>query len=1151
MISAALVSGICIAGAYGRSLESPLRAGRAQAQAGTTVDPSRREAAYRESNLGVAYLEQFRQEDAVKAFRRALELDPTLRFGQINLSIALFYSKDLTGAAVAARAAAAADPNAAQPAYLLGLIARAENRSKDAITHFTRVLELDANDLGTRVNLGQVYLEQQRFADAVALFRGAVASEPYNLTASYGLGMALTRNGQAEDGRRALARFQSLREAGYATSFSSNYLEQGRYAEAVVSTGAEAELVDQRTPPVRLTREPLIDHPAGGNTADGPARLLLADIDGDGHLDLVETSAAGLRLFHNDDGKMRDVTSEEGLAGACDGGAVGAIAGDYDNDGRPDLLVLCQSGMRLFRQASPGRFTNASATPGFPAAFRGAAAALVDLDHDGDLDAVVADSGGHVLVLRNNGNLTFTDISEQAGISSTAAVSGIVPTDVDNHRDVDVVIAGARGLSVFLNHRDGTFADAASTLGLANPGPVSTIAVGDVNKDGFPDFFFGRADGEGAFALSDGRGQYTVRPAPASTRSAVAAQFVDYDNDGLLDLAVLGSSGVTLLRNAGGAWIDVSATAIPAEWRSGPPATRVTALAVGDIDGDGDDDLVVREAGGGLSVGRSNAASVHGAVSVRLTGRVSNRGGVGSKIEIRAGSLRQKLESYATTPPVAPADALFGLGAHRADVVRVLWPSGILQAEAVDTKPGRTGPIVLALTELDRKPSSCPFLYAWNGTRFAFVTDFLGGGEMGYWEAPGVRNVPDPNEYVRISSDQLRPKDGRLELRVTNELEEALYLDHAELIAIAHPEGTRVYPNEGMRSSRASPVVFVAPDPRPPRRATDDQGHDVLGTLTQLDRRYVDTFALERVRGYAAPHTLTLDLGDTSAVRGGGRLLLLLTGWTDYAFSSDNVAAYQAGLTLKPPALEVKDASGAWVTAVPDVGIPVGRPQTIVLDLTGKLPSASHEIRIVTNMRVYWDQVLVDASGQARAVDLGGLERHRPLPATALSAVRLGLSDARLRWRGFSAEVLPQGRPPVSYDYQSVSTESPWKVMPGRYTREGDVLELLAAQDDRFVVSEPGDEVTLSFDARALTPIAAGWTHTYLLFAQGYSKEMDVNSASPDTVDPLPFAGMPKYPYGQADGAAAGRRRRDYVERFNTRIVHAQPFPSLDLWRPR
>jgi tetratricopeptide (TPR) repeat protein len=1136
-----------MAGARGGSIPSSQRARRAQAQAGT-ADPSRREAAYRESNLGVAYLEQFRHEDAVKAFRRALELDPKLRPGRINLAIALFYNKDLPGASEAARAAAAADPSAAQPAYILGLIARAENRSADAITHFNHVLALDAADLGTRVNLGQVYLEEQRFADAAALFRGALESEPYNVTAAYGLGMALTRSGQTEEGQRALARFQSLREKGYATSFSSNYLEQGRYAEAMASTGAEAELVDQRTPPVRFAREPLVDEPARANAEDGPARLLLADIDGDGRLDLVETAAHGLRLFRNDGGRMRDVTSEEGLAGACDGAAVGATAGDYDNDGRPDLLVLCQSGMRLFRQASAGRFTNASATPGFATAFRGAAAALVDLDHDGDLDVVVADSGGRVLVLRNNGNLTFTDISQQAGIRSPAGVSGIVPTDVDNHRDVDVVIAGAGSLSVFLNRRDGTFRDAAADLGLANSGPVSAIAVGDVNKDGFPDFFFGRGGGEGAFALSDGHGRYVVRAAPASTRGAVAAQFVDYDNDGLLDLAVVGSSGVTLLRNGGATWLDVSGTAIPAEWRSGSPATRVTALAVGDIDGDGDDDLVVREPNGRLLVGRSDAATVHAAVTVRLTGRVSNRSGIGSKIEIRAGSLRQKLESYATTPAVAPADVLFGLGAHRADVVRILWPSGIVQAEAVDTKPGRT---VLALTELDRKPSSCPFLYAWNGSRFEFVTDFLGGGEMGYWESPGVRNVPDPNEYVRISSDQLRPKDGRLELRVTNELEEALYLDHAELIAIAHPRGTDVYPNEGMRSSRAGPVVYLAADPRAPRRATDDQGHDVLDRLTRRDRQYVDTFELERVRGYAKPHALTLDLGDTSAVRGDGRLLLLLTGWTDYAFSSDNVAAHQAGLTMRPPVLEVKDESGAWVTAVPEVGVPVGRPQTIVLDLTDTFLSESREVRIVTNMRVYWDEVLVDASGKARAVTLQALERQRTLSATALSAVRVGLSDARLRWRGFSADVLPEGRPPASYDYQRVSTRSPWKVMSGRYTREGDVLELLRAQDDLFVVSMPGDEVTLSFDARTVPAVEPGWTRTYFLFAHGFSKEMDVNSASPDAVDPLPFAGMPGYPYPPADGVAVDLRRRDYVERFNTRVVSAHELPSLDLWRSR
>ena len=146
---------------------------------------------------------------------------------------------------------------------------------------------------------------------------------------------------------------------------------------------------------------------------------------------------------------------------------------------------------------------------------------------------------------------------------------------------------------------------------------------------------------------------------------------------------------------------------------------------------------------------------------------------------------------------VAPADVLFGLGTRpAADAVRVLWPSGILQAELISTpqssppapaSPAPPASPALVIEELDRKPSSCPFLFTWNGERFEFVTDFLGGGEMGYSEAPGVRNVPDPIEYVRIRGDQLRARDGRFDLRVTNELEETLFLDRVRLLAIAHP----------------------------------------------------------------------------------------------------------------------------------------------------------------------------------------------------------------------------------------------------------------------------------------------------------------------------------------------------------------------------
>ena len=88
------------------------------------------------------------------------------------------------------------------------------------------------------------------------------------------------------------------------------------------------------------------------------------------------------------------------------------------------------------------------------------------------------------------------------------------------------------------------------------------------------------------------------------------------------------------------------------------------------------------------------------------------------------------------------------------------------------------------------------------------------------------------------------------------------------------------------------------------------------------------------------------------------------------------------------------------------------------------------------------------------------------------------------------------GRAPFAYDYSRVSMQSPWKVLPGRYTREGDVRTLLAAADDFFVVSRPGDEMALSFDAGALPPLSPGWTRTYLLHSVGYSKEMDPNSAS-------------------------------------------------------
>src|SRR6185295_3372175 len=168
------------------------------------------------------------------------------------------------------------------------------------------------------------------------------------------------------------------------------------------------------------------------------------------------------------------------------------------------------------------------------------------------------------------------------------------------------------------------------------------------------------------------------------------------------------------------------------------------------------------------------------------------------------------------------------------DAVRVLWPAGIVQAETeiASTK----SPLVLSLTELDRKPSSCPYLYVWNGERFEFVTDFMGGGEMGHLDAPGVFNTPDPDEYVRIRGDQLRERNGRYELRITNELEEALFLDRVQLISVAHPEDVEIYPNEGLTEPPQPFKIFSTRDARLPVSAVDEHGHDVLSRVARLDR---------------------------------------------------------------------------------------------------------------------------------------------------------------------------------------------------------------------------------------------------------------------------------------------------------------------------
>src|SRR5262249_3442295 len=155
-------------------------------------------------------------------------------------------------------------------------------------------------------------------------------------------------------------------------------------------------------------------------------------------------------------------------------------------------------------------------------------------------------------------------------------------------------------------------------------GRLTSVAAADVNKDEFPDFFFGRAGATGAFALSTGRGRFRIADAPAGSIDARAAQFLDYDNDGLFDLLTWSADGRQLFANVGDGWVDVTSRAFPQTegarlQASDIPSAR--ALVTGDIDGDGDTDIIVAGSDGRLELWRNDGGSARGSVRVRLTGR--------------------------------------------------------------------------------------------------------------------------------------------------------------------------------------------------------------------------------------------------------------------------------------------------------------------------------------------------------------------------------------------------------------------------------------------------------------------------------------------------------------------------------------------------
>jgi tetratricopeptide (TPR) repeat protein len=1105
------------------------------------------EAVYREAvgafYTGLAAMQTGLEPLAREKFDRVVSLVPDEPAGWANLGLLKLRQQDLEGAAAALGRAADLAPRSARVQQLLALLESRMGRLEEAIRRWKRAIELDPDDIRARFALAQEVERRGGEEGAAEAQRAleALLERRENLVARVELARLAARRGDAAALRNAIgpleaasgtwpdAARQRLRDvqasagdpaaASTRVAFLKNVLlpvPEFRRARAAVSTPL-AEIGEP------MTRFLALDNPEPRPAPrDEALRFEVGPVPGgaSGGATAVaalwpdaEAKAAVLRA------RGDDVALADRRVGALPGGAdasAGApalVPADLDYDYRTDLVLAGPGGVRLLRQREDGSFEDVTAASRLPepvlrAPAFGAWAA--DVDTEGDLDVVVAARRGPPLVLRNNGDGTFAERRPFAGIES---VRGFAWADLEGDGVPDAALLDeSGGVHLFLNARGGVFEKRV----LSPPPPRAVaIAAAEASGDWRLDLLLLQADGRVArLGLGEDERSWTTaelarfEPVPVGLATGAARLLVgDLDNNAGADLVAAGpATSSILLAGADGAFAP-----------SAPLGLSARALA--DLDGDGRlEALGVDGSGAAVQAKSRGAKGYHWQVlrprAATATGdQRINSFGVGGEVELRTGLHLQK---RLIEGPVVH----LGLGeAAGADVVRILWPNGVLQSEF-----GTTADAAVAASQ--RLKGSCPWLFAWDGREMRFVTDLIWRSPLGLRiNAQATADVLMTEDWVKVEGSRLAARDGAYDLRVTAELWETHFFDLLSLVVVDHPSGTEVWVDERFAIPPPPFAPIVTGPVQPLLAARDDGSRDVSEVVRDRDGRHLDFAGRGRYQGVTRDHFVEVEIPESAPRR--GPLWLLATGWVHPTDSSVNLAIAQ-GRHARPRglSLHVADASGRFREARSGLGFPSGKNKTVLLELTGLFPVEGRRlVRLATNLEVFWDRI--------------GWAVGRP--DVRVEPLRTTLAAADLVARGYSVTEQPDPSTPEEPRYVLAGTTPRWLDLEGYHTRFGDVRELLAGVDDRYVIMNAGDEIRLRF-GEAPRP-APGLTRDFLLVGDGWVKDGDFNTGFSRTVLPLPSHASAAYdvpPQRIEDDPVYRRHLRDFEE-YHTRYVTPEP----------
>ncbi len=1061
---------------------------------------------------GAAYYESgIAQKKALAVFEKALGLKGADAIDSYNIGVIYRKLNKISDAKKYLLQAIKEDPNLAQPHYVLGLILIVEDDVDAALSSFISASKLRPNEASSFYQLSHIYRKLGKKQDALQAIVETLRLDPYHTGAMYQLYLYHQQSGDKDKAAQVFKEFSRLKRALGLTRKEINP------DESVLSKPINSDVSSLKRPFQANESNPhfTLSHMTRGENL---MKFAVADVNEDKLQDIV-------------------VVDENGVIGIWLNNANAGFKLHISTLVISDVIDIQ---LVKFRRSAPYSILLNAKTGVY----------LIPLK---DRNPKPVSAKGKRKSGKENMDKSIALAFDKTQLLSEKSFRYIQSADIDHDGDTDIIGDGFS--TVWLNRGDSKFDEIHDYLKMGKSSPVDNLAFpllgSDLRNRIAVDFIAVSADHSKIILQDDMGGKYGVLEERLTQyKEFYWAGRADMDNDGWIDIVSLTASGLSIDYNLGN--LHFNGKTISA---SIPDVKDVT---IADYNSDGFKDILYSLEGGGLQVWMNRGdyqfvqsdilfsskvfqqlhaikytsknlldivAFIEGdgivilenlteneranLITLKLDGIRSAPDGRYTQVEIRYGGYYAKYEAQGDILHVP-------LGAARyAELLRISWPNGF-----VENKFSIEPETPWYFAESERISGSCPSLYAWDGERYNYITDAFISGPMGVPVGHGKYFPVGDDEYVKIPGEFLkRDVNGEYKLSIVEELREVTYIDQLQLLAVDYPASYYMFPNEYlMPPEQPEFKLHISAEGKPATYAIDHHGNDVTELIGKVDYRYPHDFSRLDYTGFSEEQGIELHL--TKQELQSNHLRLFLTGWFYYFDSTSLISvSQQPEVNFIWPQIQVY-RKGEW-SFFKRIGIPSGKEKTIVVDLGGQLPNDVEKIRIWTNVELYWDRILVDTA---------------PVPEKNLVEVNeLVISETRLRLHGFSELVRPVGTMPMPdrFNYHKTSYRSFWNPLKGKYTRYGEVDELVANVDGEFAVFSAGDELAITFNGSSLPKLKKGYKRDFLIYLNGFVKDGDKYTAHAGAVDPMPFAGLRTYPYTKKERDASGINEGKYQQYLN------------------